>query len=399
MTTTTQRMRAWTGPALFSYGFRPFFFGASLWASLAMCLWMMAFFGTLRLPSAFDPVLWHAHEFLFGYLGAVIAGFMMTAVPNWTGRMPIVGWPLAGLFFLWVAGRLIVLMSEGISPVLVALTDLSFMALLGLAMSREIIAGKNWRNLVIVGLLGAFLFANALFHWEAAQGDYAAHGFGLRIGLGTAVVLIALIGGRIVPSFTRNWLAKRGDARLPTPPMQRLDRIAVLTLIATMSLWVAVPTWTGTALALLCVAGLHFLRMMRWRGVATGAEPLVWVLHIAYLFVPLGAAFEGLAILFPQTLAAAPALHVWTIGAIGLMTLAVMTRATLGHTGQALAASTGTFTLYSMMIASTLTRVGAGFWPDAASVLLSLSAFFWMGAFLGFAFLYGPLLLRPKEVT
>ncbi len=180
MTTTTEQMRAWQGPALFTYGFRPFFLGAALWAALAMALWIAMLAGPLALPTAFDPVSWHAHEFLFGYLGAVIAGFLTTAVPNWTGRMPIVGWPLAALFATWVAGRIAIAVSAALTPGLAAAIDLVFPVLFALAIGREIVAGRNWRNLPVLGLLATFILANALFHWEAARGGYAAGGYGLR---------------------------------------------------------------------------------------------------------------------------------------------------------------------------------------------------------------------------
>ena len=128
MTTTTEQMRAWTGPTILSYGFRPFFLGAALWATFAMLLWIMMLTGTIPLPLAFDPISWHAPEFLFGYLGAVIGGFLLTSVPNWTGRLPIVGWPLGALVALWLTGRVAVLLLAGLGPVVVAILDLAFLS-------------------------------------------------------------------------------------------------------------------------------------------------------------------------------------------------------------------------------------------------------------------------------
>ena len=214
MTSTTDRMRAWTGPAILAYGFRPFFLGAAVWAALAMMLWLPMLSGGPGLPTAFDPVSWHAHAFLFGYLGAVVAGFLLTAVPNWTGRLPIVGWPLGGLAVLWLAGRAAVAVSGGLPASMVAAVDLAFPLVLASVIGREIVAGRNWRNLIVLALLAVFIAGNALFHWEAARGDLAAQGYGLRLGLGAGVMMIAVIGGRVVPSFTRNWLVKRGGGRL-----------------------------------------------------------------------------------------------------------------------------------------------------------------------------------------
>lgn len=399
MSSTAEQMRVWDGPALFSYGFRPFFLAAAVWAAVAMGLWVLVLSGALLLPSAFDPVSWHAHEFLFGYLGAVIAGFMMTAVPNWTGRMPIVGWPLAGLFGLWFAGRLVVLVSAALPPVLVAAIDVSFAICLALLMTREIFAGKNWRNLMIVGLLSVFVVANGVFHWEAGQGTHAAQGYGFRLGLSATLVLVALLGGRIVPSFTRNWLARRRASRLPTPPMQSLDRLALAALIVALLLWVVQPLHALTGVSLLGIALLHAVRLWRWRGIDTRSEPLVWVLHVSYLFLPLGAFLEGMSIIWPDVLGTAPALHVWMTGVLGLMTLAVMTRATLGHTGKPLSASTGTQALYWMLVGSVFCRVLAGIGLEATGLLYTMSGLLWLAAFGGFAILYGPLLIRPRKAT
>jgi len=223
--TSAERMRAWHGPALLTYGFRPFFLLGALWAALAMVLWVFALSGALDLPTRLDPVSWHAHAFLFGYLGAIIAGFLLTAVPNWTGRLPVVGWSLGALVALWVAGRAAVLVSATLPVWVAPAIDLSFPLALGAVILREIVAGRNWRNLVVLALLGVFALANLTFHVEALRGIHAAQGVGLRLGLSTVIVMIALIGGRIVPSFTRNWLVKRGATALPAPPMQRFDRV------------------------------------------------------------------------------------------------------------------------------------------------------------------------------
>ncbi|MDD9716451.1 NnrS family protein [Dinoroseobacter sp. PD6] len=399
MRTTSEQMRAWTGPAVLSYGFRPFFLVAGLWAAAAMVAWIAMLSGQDVLPTAFDPVSWHAHEFLFGYLGAVVAGFMLAAVPNWTGRLPLVGWPLAGLFALWLAGRLAVSISEVLPALVVAAADLSFAVLLALAMTREIVAGRNWRNLTILALLATFILANGLFHWEAARGGYAAGSAGLRLGLAAGLMMIAVIGGRIIPSFTRNWLVKRGDTVLPTPPMQVFDKLTLLVLLGALLAWVGWPLHILTGGLLVAAGLLHLARLARWSWQRTAAEPLVWVLHLAYLFLPMGAVLQGLATLWPELIGTAPAQHVWMAGCIGLMTLAVMTRATLGHTGRALTADRGTTAIYLLVVAAVLLRALAGVWPAWASMLHALSAVFWIAAFGGFSLLYGGLLLRPKPAA
>ena len=396
MSTTAERMRAWRGPAILSFGFRPFFLGAAIWAAVAMALWIPALTGALDLPTRFDAASWHAHEFLFGYLSAVIAGFLLTAVPNWTGQLPIVGWPLGGLFVLWVGGRAGVLLSHGLPSLAVALVDLAMPVALTGFLAREIIVGKNWRNLIVLTMLGIFTISNAIFHWEAARGDYAAQGYGLRAGLGAALMMIAVIGGRIVPSFTRNWLARQGPGRLPVPPMQRFDKIALLALLAALFAWIAAPEAQALAPLLLAAGALHLVRLARWAGDRTLAEPLLWILHLGYLFLPLGAIALGVSILVPGVFGGASAQHLWMAGAVGLMTLAVMTRATLGHTGQELKAGRGTLALYLGLLTAILARLAAGLWPDQAPLLHILSGLAWIAAFGGFAMLYGPAMMRRR---
>lgn len=396
MSSTATQMRTWTGPALLTYGFRPFFLGGALWAGFAMALWIGMLTGRLSLPSAFDPVSWHAHEFLFGYLGAVVAGFLLTAVPNWTGRLPIVGWPLGGLFALWLAGRGAVAGSAHLAPLAVAVADLALPVVLGGVLAREIVAGRNWRNLLVLVMLAAFALGNAVFHWEAAHGVYPAQGHGLRLGVAAAVMMIGVIGGRIVPSFTRNWLVRRGPGRLPVPPMQRFDKLALVVLLGALLLWVVRPAAPETSVALAIAGVLHLARLARWAGERSAPEPLLLVLHVGYALVPLGALAVAAAIFAPGLFGVAAAQHVWMAGAIGLMTLAVMTRATLGHSGCELKAGAGTAAIYLALVAALLARLSAGAWPGAAGVLHAVSAVAWIGAFGGFALLYGPLLLRPK---
>jgi uncharacterized protein involved in response to NO len=215
---TGEQMRNWSGPAVLSFGFRPFFLLGALWAALAMMIWVVMLSGGPALPTRFDPTSWHAHEFLFGYLGAIIAGFLLTAVPNWTGRLPVVGWQLAALSALWIAGRVTIATSALLPPFWVGAVDLAFPLVLAAMILREIIAGKSWGNLVVLVMLAVFALANGLFHWNAAMGGFAAQGMGLRLGLAAALMMVSVIGGRVVPSFTRNWLVKTGHDARPAPP-------------------------------------------------------------------------------------------------------------------------------------------------------------------------------------
>ncbi|MEQ8898208.1 MAG: NnrS family protein [Roseovarius sp.] len=389
--TSAEQMRAWQGPALFSFGFRPFFLFGAAWVALAMLLWLPALSGAITLPTRLDPVSWHAHEFLFGYLGAVLAGFLLTAVPNWTGRLPMVGWRLAALFALWLAGRFAVLVSGHLPAAVAPAVDLAFPLVLGGLILREIVAGKNWRNLIVLGLLAVFTLANGFFHVEALTGAYAAQGIGLRLGLATGIMMIAVIGGRIIPSFTRNWLAKENDPARPAPPMQRFDKAVLLASIAILMLWVVRPYDIQTGAALIAFGALHLVRQARWQPHHTLREPLVWVLHAAYLFIPLGAIALSLDQITgnPGT---AGAQHLWMAGAIGAMTLAVMTRASLGHTGQSLTANRATVAIYLCLFGSVLARYLGTYQPG----LTHFSGALWLAAFAGFVFAYGPSLLRRK---
>lgn len=390
--TSALQMRRWRGPALFSFGFRPFFLFAAIWLILAMTLWLAVLIGGVDLPTRFDAVSWHAHEFLFGYLGAVLAGFLLTAVPNWTGRLPIVGWRLAALFALWCAGRGVILFSAAFPPLAPPVVDLAFPAALGGLILREIIAGKNWHNLIVLALLTVFTLANALFHYEALTGDYAAQGTGLRLGLATAVMMIAVIGGRIVPSFTRNWLARVDQTARPAPPMQRFDKLTLLTSLPILAYWVLQPFAFKTGICLLVFGLLQAIRLARWQGHHTLTEPLVFVLHAAYAFIPFGAFALGLDQILgnPGTVGAQ---HLWMAGAIGGMTLAVMTRATLGHTGRNLTADFATITIFLCVFAAAFTR----FLTPLMLELRYVSGAFWLIAFAGFALAYGPMLLGPKK--
>lgn len=384
-------MRAWQGPAIFSFGFRPFFLFGALWVVAAMLLWLASLTGMIDLPTRFDPVSWHAHEFLFGYLGAILAGFLLTAVPNWTGRLPLVGWPLAGLFALWAAGRVAVLCAAMIPNWAAVTLDLAFPTVLGAMILQEIIAGKNWRNLMVLALLAMFTLANALFHLEAMQGGYPAQGVGLRLGVATAVMMISVIGGRIIPSFTRNWLTRRSITARPAPPMQRFDKLVLLVSLPILMLWVFQPLHGLTGAALLVLGAAHLARQTRWQGHLTLSDPLVWVLHASYAFIPLGAFALGLDQLFGNS-GTAGAQHLWMTGAIGAMTLAVMTRATLGHTGQELTANRATVLIYLCLFGAAFARLLSSIWLE----MIHVSGVLWLAAFAGFVWSYGPALMRAK---
>jgi uncharacterized protein involved in response to NO len=393
MSTTAAQIRAFRGPAILSYGFRPFFLLGALWAALVVAIWLPLLAGSLELPTAFSPLEWHVHELVYGYVPAVVAGFLLTAVPNWTGRLPVAGTPLLVLVTLWAAGRVAILFSARIGLASAAAIDLLFLAaLIGVA-AREIVAARNLHNLKVLVLVGLLLAGNAVFHAEAilARGG----GYGIRIGIGAVVMLVILIGGRIVPSFTRNWLARERPGRLPAA-LGRFDIAGVACAAGAIACWIAVPEARVTALLAAAAGLLHAIRLARWAGYRTAGEPLVLVLHVAYAFVPIGFALLALSIAAPGVVVASGALHGWTVGAIGTMTLAVMTRASLGHTGRALVASPAIRLIYAAIVVAAAARVLSAFdiWRDA---LLAISAAAWVLAFAGFAASLGPMLVRPAR--
>jgi uncharacterized protein involved in response to NO len=387
------RLKPFHGPALFSYGFRPFFLSGAIYAGLAVAIWLPLFFGEISIPTALSPVDWHVHEMLYGYLPAIVTGFLLTAIPNWTGRLPLRGASLAGLVALWLAGRVAIFFSAAIGPLAAGIIDSLFLFTIAIVCAREVVAGRNWRNLAPVGILTLFLIGNMAFHLQ----DHATGQAGLatRLGVAAAIALISLVGGRIVPSFTRNWLARENPGRLPVP-FNRFDvAVMVISAIALAS-WVAAPDWEGTA-ALAIIAGTgQAMRVARWAGERTWRDRLVLVLHVAYLFVPAGFFLVAGAIFLPQHVPLSAGIHLWTVGAIGVMTLAVMTRATLGHTGQALSADWLTQAIYALIVGAALLRGAAALAPAFSVPLLCAAAIGWGIAFWLFAIGYGPSLSRPR---
>jgi uncharacterized protein involved in response to NO len=324
---------------------------------------------------------------LYGYLPAVVTGFLFTAIPNWTGRLPLRGMPLLALVMVWLAGRFCVTFSAATVWWVTLVVDASFLLLVAAAATREIIAGRNWRNLMIVSLVAILLAGNVAFHLEAhfnGQADMS-----IRIGIAVVVLLISLIGGRIIPSFTRNWLVRENPGRLPVP-FGRFDMIVVLTGALALCGWIAAPDHRTTGAALALAGLLHLVRLSRWAGDRTVRERLLTVLHVGYLFVPFGFLLNALAAF--DIVPASAGIHAWMVGGAGVMTLAVMTRASLGHTGRPLTASPATQAIYASIIIAAVARVCAAIHPAYDEALLHVAAFAWMFAFLGFALVYGPLL-------
>lgn len=390
------RLKVYSSHPLLSYGFRPFFLVGAAYAGLGILIWVPLFFGEIAVPTAFSPLDWHIHEMLYGYLSAIVAGFLLTAIPNWTGRLPLRGGVLAVLVTVWVAGRFAVSMSALIGRPAAGTVDVLFLFLIAAAAGREVIAGRNWRNLPPVFILLLFAVGDVIFHIEDHRTGAAE--LGTRLGIAAAVALISFIGGRIIPSFTRNWLARENPGRFPVPFGSFDIGVLVIALFA-LALWVLLPTWTGTAAAMLFAGFMQAIRLARWAGDRTLRDRLVLVLHVAYAFVPTGFVMLAGTIFLPGTVPLSAGIHSWTIGAIGTMTLAVMTRASLGHSGEKLAAGALTQTVYGAVILAACLRIAAAFPLAAATPLMEVAAAAWIAAFWLFVIGYGPLLYRPRRNT
>lgn len=393
---TAATLRAWKGAAIWGRGFRPFFLGAALWAALAIGIWPFVFEGRVEIPTAFSPIDWHAHEMIFGYLAAVVAGFLLTAIPNWTGRLPVSGWPLIGLTALWAAGRIAIFESNRLGRPLAAVIDCAFLVAFAAVIAREVIAGKNWRNAKIVVLVATLALANLGYHYEdaiAGVADYAQ-----RATLGLIVMLILLVGGRVTPSFTSSWLGRRAVAKRPAPFAKPDGAVMVVSGLALVA-WVAAPEapWTGL---LTVVAGFGNLwRLSRWRGWAARGDALVLVLHLGFGLAAAGFVVAGTHALCPTYIPHDAGVHVWSVGGAGVMTLAMMTRATLGHSGRALVASTATKVAYACIVVALIARVAMSFLPAFQIAFLHAAACAWIVAFLAFLLGYARLLTGEPSLA
>jgi uncharacterized protein involved in response to NO len=392
--TPIPRYRQFSGPALFTAGFRPFFLGGAVWAAAAIPLWLLLYRGQFLLPTLLPPVTWHIHEMVYGYGAAVVAGFLLTAVPNWTGRLPLQGWPLIALFSTWVAGRCAVLTSGEIGAVAAAVIDLAFPVVFTATIAREVIVGQSWHNIAVVGGLAVFNIGNLLVHLEAV-GLADTADLGNRLGIAILLTLISLIGGRIVPSFTTNWLKKaRPDIPVPTAK-DRLDLAAMIVVAAGLLIWAFLPAGHITPVTTLIAGLAAAARLARWRGYSSWGEPLVFILHVGYAWLAMGLLLVGLNGLHQFMLPSA-ALHALTVGAIGTMTLAVMTRASLGHTGRPLTATAATRVIYVLITLAALFRTTSPLLGERMDLMLDLAGAAWSAAFIVFAVSYGRYLARPR---
>ncbi|MCC7017755.1 MAG: NnrS family protein [Rhodospirillales bacterium] len=385
-----------------SHGFRPFFLFAGAYGAVAAAAWLAILHrlhggAALAFPQgALPPHLWHGHEMLFGYASAVVAGFFLTAVPNWTGREPLRGLPLGALALAWLAGRVAMWSAAVLPPALVAALDLAFVPFLAVLVVRALSGGWSRRNAIFLPVFAALFAGNVLFHLDAAGVVPGLGSRGLLLALDTILFLIAVIGGRVVPAFTTNALRRAGEDRFPLsrPPV---EAAALLSVAALAIADLLAPDSVAAGAVAAAAAAVHAARLAGWRGHRTLGEPILWIIHLGYAWLVLGFALKALALL-GGFLPATAANHALTIGAIGSMTLGVMSRAALGHTGREISAPAPIVAAYLLVSASALARVaGPALLPGYASETLAAAAILWIAAFALFTAHYFPILTRPRR--
>ncbi|MDX1432874.1 MAG: NnrS family protein [Gammaproteobacteria bacterium] len=378
------------GFALLAYGFRPFFLLAGLHAALAMPLWM-AFLHGVDLPGApLAPLAWHGHEMIYGFVMAAVAGFLLTAVPSWTGRRGFAGMPLLALVLVWLAGRVAVTVPLGLPASVVAAVDLAFPVALVLAILPSLVRSGNRRNLVLVGLLALLFIANLHFYLAGAASTEP-----LRLAVNALLLLVAMIGGRIVPAFTSARLKQRGfDVRLPGRTL--IDRAALGAVVAVLVVDLVQPGGMPAGIVAALAAVLLALRLARWHGHRSFGEPILWVLHVAYAWLAVGLTLKS-AWLLGGFVFASGWLHALSAGAFATMILAVMSRAALGHTGRALVAPASVAVAYALLTGAALARVfGPTAFPGAWTTWLGVAATLWTVAFVLYVIAYAPILCAPR---
>jgi uncharacterized protein involved in response to NO len=380
--------------ALFGYGFRPFFLAAGIAATVLVPWWAASLAWGIPLGTTWPAALWHGHEMLFGFIVAAIAGFLLTAVPSWTGARGFAGWPLALLAVLWALGRAAVSSAEYLPSPLVAGLDLAFLPALAAFVLPSLVRARD-RNTPLLAVVTGLWATNAVFYWGLDHGDPALARHALLVGIDIVLLLVTVIGGRIIPAFTTAALKQRGLASSVSvsPGMTPLAITAMLALIG-VDLWR--PEGAAAGAVALGAAVIQAMRLAQWGARRTLRMPIVWVLHLAYLWLPVGLALKALALLGSLAFAAFY-LHALTVGAAATMIVAVMTRASLGHTGRPLFVSRPTVCAYWLLAAAVLVRVfGPAGFPLPYTELILVAASLWTSAFAILLIVYAPILLSPR---
>jgi uncharacterized protein involved in response to NO len=377
-----------------SYAFRPFFLLNGLFAIAIIVIWLMALHGIKPTSVPANMVYWHGHEMVVGFSMAAMAGFVLTAVATWTDRQPLQGKLLGLLVFSWLLGRLAMMAATRLPYWLVASVDTIFPFLLVILLGREVVGGRSRRNYPIVGITLVLAVLNLLYHLGVMRILPGIDRLALYFLIHLVLLMITVIAGRIIPNFTANWLRVRGYVRLPeNHPLT--DGITVAATLATGVCVSLTPFGPITGIVAMVAALSHAVRLARWHGLATTSEPLLFVLHVAYLWLPVGYAMTALAafgLIFPAT----AALHALTMGAIGNMILAVTSRVALAHTGRSLHAPRLIVISYAILNAAVVARVLSPLNSGLYIEMINLSALGWIVTFGIFTGVYWPVLTRPR---
>ena len=372
--------------ALWDLGFRPFYFLASVFAALSIPLWALQFSGILGHTYLAGP-LWHAHEMLFGFTLAVIVGFLFTAGRNWSNQPTPTGWKLAALAALWVAGRVLVLTPFAVAA---AIVNVAFPLLAAIALAIPFVKAGNRRNYFFVGLLLLLSVAAGFVHLSQSGTIRLPAGLGIQVALDVVLIILAVMAGRVIPMFTNNGVTGANATRQP-----HVERWALGLLLALLAADALALEGTPLSIVALAACGVHALRWWLWQPWKTRQVPLVWVLHVAYLWVPIHLALRALAGL--GLAAPSAAAHALTVGAVGGLIIGMMTRTARGHTARPLRADRYDTACYVLVLLAAVVRVGLPLVAPAQTVAAVLcSAVLWSAGFGLYAVRYWPVLSRPR---
>lgn len=381
---------------LLRLGFRPFFLSGAVFSFVAIILWLLMYKGTVSLSPLGGGYWWHIHEMIFGFGCAIIAGFLLTAVQNWTGVRGAQGNTLLLLFLLWLAGRVVVLMPNLLGETLSTVVDLSFLPAVAFVLGKPIIAIKQYRNLFFVPLLLLFTLANLEMHLAIYFPQIFTVTFASYAGVMLVIFLMSVMAGRVTPMFTAN-----GTQTPKATPLPWLDNITNGSLAIVMLSLLLQPlvgfseTFFGV---LLIIAGIfQTMRWLRWRPWITLSVPLLWSIHIAIKFIASGLIILGLSYLIPEI----PSSHVWhllTVGGMGGLILAMISRVSLGHTGRPLSPPKAMSFAYIFITLAALVRaLGPWILPEKTLLFIDISGTFWLLAFGIFVVTYAPMLMSARK--
>ncbi|MDO9423752.1 MAG: NnrS family protein [Methylobacter sp.] len=375
---------------IFALGFRAFFALAGLAALVLIVFWNALFNGTLTAEHYFPDNYWHAHEMLLGYAVAVIAGFLLTAVKNWTGKPTVTGDPLASLCLLWLYGRILPFYAGELPDALIALVDFAFLPALAYQVGKPIIQAKQYRNLFFIGLILLLALGNGLIHAQMLGLQENTATVGLQLVVATVIILILLIAGRVFPFFTERGIP--GTLIIKNP---MLDNLSVASAVIVFALQIVSISGTWLALAAIVAVVVNIARLSGWYVRRVIYVPLLWVLYAGYGWIVLGfmlTALSAYSIVLPSL-----ALHAFTLGGIGILTLGMMARVSLGHTGRALKASNAIVIAFALLNIAALFRVLLPIaMPSWYETLIYVSTLSWLAAFSLFIFVYAPILSSAR---